>query len=325
MNFTGKQLLVFVLSACALFAQHLDGRRYEEQTSISIGRARPVAEVPASGTPHHPYHIEARHADGTLFYTYDGFNLRTSAGTTWQSELLGKTTAPTVNTQCNYLALTNTAVTPAEADTTLSGEIATNGLARAQATYADASTTLTVPSAATPTVVGGAGGTAQFYFVYAGNQGIFTGPSAASSSATPAATLDTTHYISLSWAVIPGAAAYVVTRSNSNSAPSGSLAGGATQASSGQVSNLNIGCTATTCTVEDTSNTLTAYTVPASNLTNFGKFTLVKTWTATGAQSAQAFGVFTAASSGTMCFEGTFTQVSLNTNDTFQLTETVYF
>jgi hypothetical protein len=26
-----------------------------------------------------------------------------------------------------------------------------------------------------------------------------------------------------------------------------------------------------------------------------------------------------------MCFEGTFTQVSLNTNDTFQLTESVYF
>lgn len=34
----------------------------------------------------------------------------------------------------NYIALTNTAVTPAAGDTTLSGEIATNGLSRAQGT-----------------------------------------------------------------------------------------------------------------------------------------------------------------------------------------------
>jgi hypothetical protein len=34
----------------------------------------------------------------------------------------------------NYIALTNTAITPAPTDTTLSGEITTNGLARAQGT-----------------------------------------------------------------------------------------------------------------------------------------------------------------------------------------------
>lgn len=36
----------------------------------------------------------------------------------------------------NFIGLTNTAVTPAAGDTTLSGEIAVNGLARAQGTYA---------------------------------------------------------------------------------------------------------------------------------------------------------------------------------------------
>jgi hypothetical protein len=282
----------------------------------------------------HPYHIVGRHPKegcavtsicGEIFYEYTGLNLRTSAGTTWQSEIMGKVSTPTVNAQCNYIALTNTAITPAEADTTLSGEISSNGLQRLQATYADASTTIATPGVATPTVVGGGGGTAQFYFVYGCNQGICTGPSAASSSATPNATLSTTAYISLSWTPVAGASSYVVTRSNSSSAPSGSLAGGSTQSTSGQVSNTNIGCNTTSCTVEDTSNTTTAFTVPASNLTNFGKYTLTKTWTATGAQSAQAFGVFTASSAGTMCFEGTFTQVTLNTNDTFQLTESVFF
>jgi hypothetical protein len=42
-------------------------------------------------------------------------------------------TAPAGN-GLNYIALTNTAITPAAGDTTLSGEITTNGLARAQAT-----------------------------------------------------------------------------------------------------------------------------------------------------------------------------------------------
>jgi hypothetical protein len=36
----------------------------------------------------------------------------------------------------NWIALTNSAITPAAGDTTLAGEITTNGLARAQGTYA---------------------------------------------------------------------------------------------------------------------------------------------------------------------------------------------
>lgn len=43
----------------------------------------------------------------------------------------------------NYVALTNTAVTPAAGDTTLSGEIAANGLSRAQGAYAHTASTNT--------------------------------------------------------------------------------------------------------------------------------------------------------------------------------------
>ena len=57
-------------------------------------------------------------------------------------------------------------------------------------------------------------------------------------------------------------------------------------------------------------------------------YTVAHQWTATGAQSAQLAGTFTAAGppvAGTMCFENTFTPVSLQTNDTLTLTWTVNF
>jgi hypothetical protein len=76
----------------------------------------------------------------------------------------------------------------------------------------------------------------------------------------------------------------------------------------------------------DQSNTLTAFTVPASNLTNFGKATLVYTYTATATQTINSFGVFTASSAGTMAFEGVLaSSYTMNSGDTFQLTETPYF
>ncbi len=310
------KLIWLLVMALPLLAQR-DGAAIQDKSDISIGRGRAVTE--GTGTPGHPYHIEARHADGTLFYTYDGVNLRTSAGTTWQSQLMGSVSTPTVNTQCNYIALTNTAITPAEADTTLSGEIAVNGLSRVQSVYTDVSTTLTVPVAPVASVVGTTGAVSFFYWVAACNQGICTTPSLVSNNITTAnATLSTTNYNHVTWTGQQGAATYQVYRTTSNSAPSGTV--------TVQVSgNPECDSTTTVCSIDDESNTLVSVTIPASNLTNFGKFTLVKTFTASGAQSAQAFGIFTAISTGTMCFEGTFTQVSLNTNDTFQLTESVFF
>lgn len=310
-----RALALMAAGACLFGQSDQSGVGDHAQFTVLRGRF-PVEGF--TGTPGHPYHIEARHKDGTLFYTFDGHNLRTSAGTTWQSSIMGNTSTPTVNTQENYLGLTNTAVTPAEADTTLSGEISSNGLGRAQGTYADASTTLAVPAAPTAAVVGTTGAVTYNYWVAACNQGICTTPSLTSNQLTTAnATLSTTNYNSITFTGQNGASTYQVYRTTSGSAPSGTVS----VLVGGQPS-----CTAAlACTVLDQSNTLTSVTIPGSNLTNFGKFTLVHTWTATATQSAQAFGVFSAISSGTMAFEGTFTQVTLNNGDTFQLTESIYF
>lgn len=81
-------------------------------------------------------------------------NLVTNAGLNWAADILGNTSTPSVNAQCNYIALTNTAITPAAGDTTLSGEISSNGLSRAQATYAHTSNATTFTLSKTFTATG---------------------------------------------------------------------------------------------------------------------------------------------------------------------------
>jgi hypothetical protein len=104
-----------------------------------VGARRPVPDgrgrrtVPlregSSDLPHY-VHVVARHRDGTVFLDYWGHNLRVNAGINWQYNQMAGTTAAV----CTYIALTNTAITPAATDTALSGEITTNGLARALGT-----------------------------------------------------------------------------------------------------------------------------------------------------------------------------------------------
>lgn len=61
-------------------------------------------------------------------------NLRTTVGIDYVADSLGKSASrPTV---AEYLALSENATAPAAGDTSLTGEITTNGLARAIATYA---------------------------------------------------------------------------------------------------------------------------------------------------------------------------------------------
>ena len=80
--------------------------------------------------------ITARHADGTIFAERKVHNLVTNAG----FDLISKAVSDTATqpSACNWIAVTNTAITPAAGDTTLSGEIVTNGLTRAgaQGTFA---------------------------------------------------------------------------------------------------------------------------------------------------------------------------------------------
>jgi hypothetical protein len=84
--------------------------------------------------PHGYVVVSARHADGTEFYHHEDHNLITTVGKDFISAQLGSTSPGTNG--ANWIALTNTAITPAAGDTALSGEITTNGLSRAQGTYA---------------------------------------------------------------------------------------------------------------------------------------------------------------------------------------------
>ena len=70
----------------------------------------------------------------TLFYTHSDHNLRTNAGGDWQASVMANTSAPPAT--CNYIALSNDATAPSTSDTSVASEITTNGLARAQGTYA---------------------------------------------------------------------------------------------------------------------------------------------------------------------------------------------
>lgn len=331
-----KTLLHIALTACACFsllAQSSDSSGAVERTEVTVGRVRPQVE----GTQifGHPFEVVAKHPKagcddtavcGEEFYRDHGHNLRTSAGTTWQGQLMTYTSTPAVNLQANYIGLSTSAVTPAEADTSLSGETTANGIAcagvRCQGTYAALSGALTVPAAPTPTVVGTTGSTTYYYWVASCNQGICTTPSATSGSTTTAnATLSTTNYVSVAFTGQAGAATYQLYRTTANTIPSGSP----TDLVGGNPACSTVG-TVVSCTWNDVSNTLTSVTIPGSNLTNFGEVTLTKTWTATGTVTGlQAFGIFTASSSTTMCFEGTFASVSLNTNDTFQLVESIFY
>lgn len=76
----------------------------------------------------------------------------------------------------------------------------------------------------------------------------------------------------------------------------------------------------TTLTSEIAANGLTRAVGTYSHTVSTSTGTVTKTFTATGAQSAQAGALFSASSVGTMGHQATFTSVSLQTND--QLTVT---
>jgi hypothetical protein len=218
-----KRFAIAVFTMLALmtpaFAQSDDAVQQSDHVAVSVGRhgalgeglkvgpnfvekvARHCANYAQEqryGFLHLRKHVvvdaEACAADPTtVFWRETTHNLLTNAGKDVIASAVSNTA--TQAAACNYIALTNTAITPAVGDTTLSGEIASNGLSRAQATYAHT------------------GGTSTY--------------------------------------------------------------------------------------------------------------TLVKTFTATATQASQAAGVFNASSSGSMCFENTYTQVTLNNTDTLTVTWTI--
>ncbi len=76
---------------------------------------------------------------------------------------------------------------------------------------------------------------------------------------------------------------------------------------------------------EITANGLSRAAGAASHASNATSYTLAYTFTATGAQSAQKAGILNNTSGGTLCFENTFSAVSLANNDTLAVTWTVTF
>lgn len=76
---------------------------------------------------------------------------------------------------------------------------------------------------------------------------------------------------------------------------------------------------------EITANGLARANGTASHTANATSYTIAYTFTATGAQSAQNAGLLNASSSGTLCFENTFTQVTMASGDTLAVTWTINF
>jgi hypothetical protein len=83
--------------------------------------------------------------------------------------------------------------------------------------------------------------------------------------------------------------------------------------------------TDTALAAEITANGLARATATPAHSGNTSSYTLTYTFTATGTQSAQKAGLFNAASSGTLCFENTFSAVAMNSGDTLQVVWTLNF
>jgi hypothetical protein len=120
------------------------------QSSRLVGTNHKSQMAEGSGNLPHYVHVVARHADGTVFLDEWGHNLRVNAGINWQyGQMAGGTAAV-----CTYIALTNSAITPAATDTTLASEITSNGLARANGTPAHTSNATSYTLAYTFTATG---------------------------------------------------------------------------------------------------------------------------------------------------------------------------
>jgi len=100
---------------------------------IIRGRALPETLLPEERN-----HVELfiSRANGDKEYV-DGWNSRTNSGAQWQATAMSGVAGTTSNGPATFVALSSAVITPAAADTTLSGEITSgqnSGLARAQGT-----------------------------------------------------------------------------------------------------------------------------------------------------------------------------------------------
>lgn len=104
---------------------------------LALGQSAPVDAVKIGPNV---VSVEARHADGTVFYSATVHNLKTNSGVDFISGQISGT-ASTATAQ--WVALSTSTSSPSATDTSLPNEITTNGLGRAQGTYAHTAGTST--------------------------------------------------------------------------------------------------------------------------------------------------------------------------------------
>jgi hypothetical protein len=332
-----KLVVLLAVSAALIFGQARDASRVTDGVTAQIGHPSVTSDI--SGPLPHPAYIEQRRPKlgcvdtaecGDIVQSGWTHNLRTSAGATYQyNQMFG-----TPSTVFTYIGLTDATFTPAFADTSLTSEIAANGLSRHVGVATNLSTTLAVPAAPT-TAVTGSSGTTYYYWVAACNlvsatSSICTTPSATSGSASAAATLNATNYVTVSFTGQIGASGYQVSRTTANTAPTGTVSNLVPVQASCTVGDTH---TAPACIVVDVGAALVSNVYPASNLTSLAEASLVYTWTCTTtAQAVKAFGIFNQSSSGTLGFEGltlnalgAAVEFTLQVGDTIQLSWYPFF
>lgn len=82
--------------------------------------------------------FEAKTPDGVTYFKMTKHNLTTNAGKdVIKQQVANNGSQPAA---CSYIAVSTSAITPAVGDTSLTGEVSTNGLARALGTYASTGT-----------------------------------------------------------------------------------------------------------------------------------------------------------------------------------------
>ena len=267
--------------------QMADGQTASAAVGVSVGKHRGVVER-ADRVPN-MVHIVARHKDGTVLYDQWVHNLRTNAGINWQQGQMASSSTASVLGSGTYSS--GGTITGSSGQTCTLTAFNGSG-AGATATVALTGTNTIASGTALTVTAAGAGFTSAPTSATLGSgTATCSGTATISTTLAPPATLAACEYIALS---------------NSGATPA---------------------VTDTSLASEITSNGLSRALGTVAHTTNATSYTVSYTFTATGSQSAQNAGLFNASTAGygTMCFENTFSQVSMNSGDTLAVTWTINF
>jgi hypothetical protein len=151
------RFLTILLLCTPVLAQHSDSLPLRDRGGISLGH--PIAIASDLRTEAKPTNVVVRFCHAANCAEIRVHNLRTNGGADMQAAQMATTGSQPA--PANYIALSNDATAPAATDCaagasscTLTSEITTNGVGRAQATYAHTNGTNTVTLTYTFTFTG---------------------------------------------------------------------------------------------------------------------------------------------------------------------------